>query len=358
MAFQALKNAISRSSDPGGEIHAKGRYEAIVVGDGLAALSCAYYLVHEQGMADIAVWGTGQPKTRWAPVFVGGVGPDPLIKDGGRQEVELWRQLVRQVGDEAQWQRRGHLWLAFDAKEEAVLRSWRERLALDGGVCRWLKSGDATRLCPPLAGAAVRAALYITGGGWAGDTELAQGLIAVLRRRGVFAGNGPAPVVVEGGRVRGVRSAAGLVQCQRLVVACGEVAQSLEGVKVEPVDYVCALTEPLPPALGPAVLRPAGAIRAVQVAGGGVYLERGISPGRDPLEELAAEAIGSLPGLRQAALLRHWTQRRWRFTASPANWQVAGGLWCGSGWEDGSLGMLKAGKELAAQVAQGGGHAS
>ena len=201
---------------------------------------------------------------------------------------------------------RGHLWLALNGQDEAALRRWRAVVELGGGVCRWLTAAEAARMCPAAAGAPLAAALYLPGGGWVDGGGLGDALAAALRRRGVFWGEGPAPVLVEGGRVRGVRTAAGLVQTDRLVLACGETARAMDGIELEPVDYLCGLTEPLPPALGPAVLCPGRGLRAVQ-AGDGIYIECE-APARTGVAGMAGlgDILGPLPGLGRVSVARRW----------------------------------------------------
>ena len=231
------------------------RARVVIVGGGVGGASVAHHLA-ERGERDVLLVERAEltsGSTFHSAGLVGQLRADPALTTMNTWSVELYRTL------DAGWVESGSLRLASSpARLEEIRRQagWAERAGLP---LELLSADEARALFPLMSPEGVLGAAYTPTDGQIDPARLCTALAASARAAGVTIAQRTrvTAVVTTGGRVTGVRTDRGDVECE-VVVDCGgmyaaEIAR-LVGVRVPivPMSHQYVVTEPFLPT-GPAL---------------------------------------------------------------------------------------------------------
>jgi glycine/D-amino acid oxidase-like deaminating enzyme len=237
------------------------RARVVIVGGGVGGASVAHHLA-ERGERDVLLVERAEltsGSTFHSAGLVGQLRADPVLTTMNTWSVELYRRLEA-TGDRAPgWVESGSLRLASsEGRLEEIRRQagWAERAGLP---LELLSAEEARALFPLMATDGVLGAAYTPTDGQVDPARLCTALAASARAAGVTIAQRTrvTAIVTVGGRVTGVRTDRGEVECE-VLVDCGgmyaaEIAR-LVGVRVPivPMSHQYVVTEAfLPP--GPAL---------------------------------------------------------------------------------------------------------
>ena len=216
--------------------------------DALAREGRAVALVEKSGLAAMASGRT-----------LGGVrqsGRHPAELPLARAAVELWATLRDALGANVDYRRGGNLRLARTPAEVDVIRDLVASQRALGLDLTFLADNAAVRAIAPALSANVLAASYCPSDGHADPLKATRAFADSARRHGatVREGVGALAIEVQRDRVTGVVTTAGLLACERVIVAAGIDAPALLaplGLDLPLSTKVVSVvqTEPLPPSL-------------------------------------------------------------------------------------------------------------
>src|SRR5581483_6141791 len=196
---------------------------AVIVGSGIVGASIAYHLAR-LGWRDLVVLERGDlagGTTSHSPGLVGQLRSSAVLTRMLMDSVALYRTLA--VDGAPGFLGEGSLRLASSPARWAQLRQQAEFARGVGLEAHLLTAQEAGRLCPLLSLAGVEGAFYLPGDGSAVAPVLARALIHEAQTLGVtFSTHAPVQgIEVSEGRVRAVRTAAGRIEADTLIVAAG-----------------------------------------------------------------------------------------------------------------------------------------
>ena len=246
-----------------------GSYDAVVVGAGVIGLACAWRAA-QRGLSVLvlerAVPGAGASGVAagmLAPVTEADWGEQDLLRANLESAAE-WpafdAELSRRSGIDTGYRESGALVLAVDRDDaEEIRRLHAFQRSLELGA-EWLSGRECRRLEPGLS-PRVAGGVLARGDRHVDPGAVVSALAAALRREG---GELAAPLAVEsiateGGRVTGVRTAAGAIRAGQVVVAAGSWSRDIAG---------------LPPAAAPPVRPVKGQILTLRGPAGRPLAER------------------------------------------------------------------------------------
>jgi glycine oxidase len=222
------------------------RYDAVVIGAGLIGLSCAWR-AQQRGLSVLVVDRAGEPGAgasgvaagMLAPVTEADFGEEPLLRvnlAGRARWPSFAAELEEHTGLPTGYREPGALFVAADRDDAEALRRL-HRFQVELGLhAEWLPPGACRRLEPGLSP-------RIAGGILAHDEAQADPR-ATVRALAEAVDEVALGVEVEaieqtGGRVTGVRTSQGVVDCGAVVVAAGAWSSALarggDGPPVRPV---------------------------------------------------------------------------------------------------------------------------
>jgi len=211
----------------------------VIVGGGIAGCSTAYHLT-QLGIADVLLLEQGKLTcgTTWhAAGLVGQMRPNRNMTAMSKYGIELYSRLEAETGLATGWKQCGSVnvartperWQVFK-KQAALARSFGVEMQL-------ITAREAGDLVPLLHTEDLSGAVWIPGDGKANPTDLTMSLAKGARNRGakLVEDTEVTGVIVENGRVAGVRTAAGDVRCETLVNCAGQWSRqfgAMAGVNV------------------------------------------------------------------------------------------------------------------------------
>ena len=211
----------------------------VIVGGGIAGCSTAYHL-SLMGQTDVLLLDQGKLTcgTTWhAAGLVGQMRPNRNMTQMSRYGIELYSKLEAETGLATGWKQCGSVNVAGTPERMQVLRK-QAALARSFGVeVEVISAQRAGELYPLLRTDDLHGGLWIPGDGKANPADLTMSLAKGARNRGVKVVEDVevTGVLVENGRVAGVRTAQGDVRCEILVNCAGQWARQfgrLAGVNV------------------------------------------------------------------------------------------------------------------------------
>jgi sarcosine oxidase subunit beta len=221
------------------------RAEAVIVGAGCIGASIAYHLAR-RGMTDVVVL----ERERFA-----GAGSTAKAAGGIRQQfstevnvrisqlaVELFRRLPEELGGPAVYSPVGYLFLLSRPEHWEAFQRQAERQRALGVPARAISPREAKEIVPQLEISDLLGATFCPTDGLGSPHELTQSYAESARRLGVRfefvrAASG---LIMEGGRVRGVRTSRGDVDAPLVVNAAGPWAAEVAawaGVELPVLPY-------------------------------------------------------------------------------------------------------------------------
>jgi sarcosine oxidase subunit beta len=307
----------------------KKSYDVVIIGAGGHGLATAYYLAARHGITNIAVldkgWLAGGNTARNTTI----VRSNYLTPEGVafyKESVELFRTLSEELDINIMYSERGHFTLAHT---DAALRTarWRAEVNKHMGVDSELIGPDEiARLCPTMNMSddvryPILGALYHPPGAIARHDAVAWGYAKEAMRRGVAVHTKTevTGLIVENGRVKGVRTNRGDIAAGKVVQAVAGASShvaAMAGLKlpIRTIPLQACVSEPVKPILDQIVV--SGSLhvyisqsaRGEMVMGGatdpyGLYSTRSTL---DFKEGLMAHMLELFPFMADLRILRQW----------------------------------------------------
>lgn len=307
----------------------KKSYDVVIIGAGGHGLATAYYLAARHGITNVAVldkgWLAGGNTARNTTI----VRANYLTPEGVafyKESVELFRTLSEELDINIMYSERGHFTLAHT---DAALRTarWRAEVNKHMGVDSELMGpDDIARLCPTMNMSddvryPILGALYHPPGAIARHDAVAWGYAKEAMRRGVAVHTKTevTGLIIENGRVKGVRTNRGDIAAGKVVQAVAGASShvaAMAGLKlpIRTIPLQACVSEPVKPILDQIVV--SGSLhvyisqsaRGEMVMGGatdpyGLYSTRSTL---DFKEGLMAHMLELFPFMADLRILRQW----------------------------------------------------
>jgi 4-methylaminobutanoate oxidase (formaldehyde-forming) len=229
--------------------------KVVVVGGGIVGCSVAYHL-GKLGWTDVILLEQGQltsGSTWHAAGLVGQLRTSANITQLLGYSVELYDRLEAETGQATGWKRNGGLRLACTADRWTEVRRQATTAHSFGLEMHLLSAKEAQDLWPPMTVEDVVGAAFLPTDGQANPADITQALAKGARMAGVTLREGVAVTgfELELGRVRAVRTTAGRIACEKVVLCGGQWTRALAalaGVNVPlvSVQHQYIVTEAIP----------------------------------------------------------------------------------------------------------------
>jgi 4-methylaminobutanoate oxidase (formaldehyde-forming) len=226
--------------------------QTVIVGGGIAGCSTAYHLT-KLGRSDVLLLEQGRLTcgTTWhAAGLIGQMRPNRNMTRMSKYGIELYATLEAETGLATGWKQCGSVNVASTPERMQVLRK-QAALARSFGVeVQLITPKEAGDLYPVMRTDDLQGAIWIPGDGKANPADLTMSLAKGARNRGakLVEGVEVTGVLVERGRVAGVRTTQGDVRCEALINCAGQWARqfgALAGVNVPlyPAEHFYIVTD-------------------------------------------------------------------------------------------------------------------
>jgi len=252
--------------------------EVIVIGGGAVGCSVAYHLTH-RGCADVLLLERDRltSGTTWhAAGLVGQLRATPNMTRLAQYGTELYRRLEEETGQPTGFLQRGSIMLASSDSRWSEIRRAHSTAKCIGLESELLRPEEVAERWPLIDLAGVRGGLWLPRDGQINPADLTQALARGARAKGatIREGTPVTAILREAGRVVGVRTEAGEVRADTVVLCGGmwsrELARTV-GVKLplHAAEHFYVVTEALaePPGPLPVLRDPDHAIYIKEDAG-------------------------------------------------------------------------------------------
>ena len=224
----------------------------VIVGGGIAGCSTAYHLT-KQGERDVLLLEQGRltSGTTWhAAGLVGQMRPNRTMTRMSKYGIDLYSTLEAETGLATGWKACGSVNVARTPERWQVLQK-QAALARGFGVeVHLVTPAEIAARVPFMRTDDLQGGMWIPGDGKANPTDLTMSLAKGARNGGakLIEGVEVTGVIVEGGRVAGVRTREGDVRCEVLINCAGQWARQfgkLAGVTVPlfPAEHFYVVTD-------------------------------------------------------------------------------------------------------------------
>jgi 4-methylaminobutanoate oxidase (formaldehyde-forming) len=229
--------------------------KAVVIGGGIVGCSVAYHL-GKLGWTDTVLLERAKltsGSTWHAAGLVGQLRSNANITQLLGYSVDLYRRLGEETGQATGWKMNGGLRLACTADRWTELRRQATTARSFGLEMHLLAPAEARDLWPLMETGDLVGAAFLPTDGQASPSDIAQALARGARAAGVLLAE-DTPVtalLVEDGRVRGVETPQGRIDCAYVVLCAGQWTRALAAtvgvaVPLVPVEHQYLITEPVP----------------------------------------------------------------------------------------------------------------
>lgn len=306
-------------------------FDAIVVGGGSVGVPAAYYLA-KRGLKVLVLerrTAVGQGENKAAIGGVRATHSDPakiLLCRRTLEAVSIWKQAH---GDDIGWKPGGYCFPAYSEAVEATLKGLLPKQRSYGLVNDWVDADAIDALVPGIEREGLRGGTYSPGDGQVSPLLLPVVLIRHAMRMGaeLRVQERVVEYLLEGGRIRGVKTDKGTYWAPRVIVATGSDA-SRDGellgipIPVQPDSHEAGITAPVEHFIKPLVvdLRPGADGKTANFYFGQnhegqiifCYTPKDLFVGTDRVSQseflpiLAARMIGLVPRLRHLLVRRVW----------------------------------------------------
>ena len=228
------------------------RAEFVVIGGGIIGCSTAYHLAKDH-KADVVLIERGKltcGSTWHAAGLVGQLRSSASITQVLRYSVELYKRLAGETGLETGWKMTGCLRLATNPErwiEYQRLATTARSFGLDMHL---LSPAEVRAMWPLMATDDLVGASFLPTDGQANPSDIAQSLAKGARMHGARIHEGVAVTgfETEGRRIIAIRTNAGRIACDKVVLCAGQWSRqigALAGVRVplQPVKHQYVITE-------------------------------------------------------------------------------------------------------------------
>lgn len=220
--------------------------KTLIIGGGIIGCSTAYHLAQmgeEVLLLEKAALTSGS--TWHAAGLVGQLRSNANITQLLGYSIDLYNKLEQETGLATGWKMNGGLRLACNEERWTEVKRQATTAHSFGIDMQLLTPKEAQDLWPLMDISDIVGAAFLPTDGQASPSDITQALAKGARAKGaVIKENTPVTeILIEGGKLAGVRTAAGDIACEKLVLCCGqwtrELAQTI-GVTVPliSVDFV------------------------------------------------------------------------------------------------------------------------
>ncbi len=226
--------------------------KVVIVGGGIVGCSVAYHL-GKMGWSDVLLLERAKlssGSTWHAAGLVGQLRTNANVTQLLGYSVALYDRLEAETGLATGWKMNGGLRLACNSERWIEVKRQATTARSFGLEMQLLSPKEAQDLWPLMTVDDVVGAAFLPTDGQASPSDIVQALARGARSAGVtIAEDTPITGIrVEGGKVRGVETAAGFIQCEKLVIACGQWSRAIgkmAGVNIPlvSVQHHYAITE-------------------------------------------------------------------------------------------------------------------
>lgn len=295
-------------------------FDVVVVGGGVVGASAAYFAARLG--ASVAIVEKGIPGQEASGRNAGGVRQQGRARSElplAKHSVKLWQFFRDERGGQFEYVQDGNLYLALTEAEVDILKAAAVRQQRDGLPVTFLAREALRELAPALSDR-ILGANYCPTDGQANPILATRFLLREALRAGVSLYDQTRVTAIEvgAGRVRGVRTDRGRIECRAVIAAAGAwVADLCRPLGVElPIiarrTQIC-VTTPLPRILRQFVSGNTVYIRQSMsgnlfLGGGGNWEALGYRKDTSfhSLHRFVARSADLLPAVRQTSILRTW----------------------------------------------------
>ena len=302
----------------------KKNYDVVIIGGGVQGLSLAYNLA-QGGLRSVAVLETSYlgsgASGRNGEMIRSAFGSGEWIRLFDRS-LQIWETLSNELDFNVMFTRCGYLVLASTAQELALCQINIQQQNEYGLSCRMVDAAAVTDLIPALNPQLVSGGIFQKNGGVARHDAVVWAFARAARRLKVdiFSNTEVVDIMVESGKVTGVRITQGDIETRTVVNAAGAHAKQvadMAGVELplEVFRLEMIVTEPLKPFLPVALSSPhiMGYMHQTargEFAGGAepdnLSPYTGIKSTREAVQDMARKFVSLFPGMYSAKLMRQW----------------------------------------------------
>jgi len=199
------------------------KVDVAVVGGGIIGIACAYFL-HRRGLK-VAIADKGSfssEQSRRNSGFIRQQGRDVRELDLIRRSLELWSQIPAEIGADVGFARQGNLAVTIDPAKVAAMEGW-VRAARAHGISSKVVRDDEIRSLVPRLVPKFLGGLYTASDCQGEPFQAGAALAQYLSKSGViFLDHAHVQgLLIENGRVCGVRTERGEVRAGEVIVAAG-----------------------------------------------------------------------------------------------------------------------------------------
>jgi glycine cleavage system aminomethyltransferase T/glycine/D-amino acid oxidase-like deaminating enzyme len=254
--FTAINPSAARadeaSSASSGQLPPRAQY--VVVGGGVIGTSIAYHLAL-LGASDVVLLERKQltSGTTWhaaGEVVSGGTTEDALWM--ARYSAELYAKLEEETGLSTGFRTCGYLQLAITERRDEAYRRETAYMRSVGMTKEVLSPAEVAEMVPLIRTDDVIHGFWTPDEGRANPVDVTMSLAKGARQRGVriFEDTEVTGFVLDGGRVVGVRTESGDIECEKVVLAAGLWGRELAAkagvtVPLQAAEHYYLLTEPI-----------------------------------------------------------------------------------------------------------------
>ena len=254
--FTAINPTAARAADASASSTGDlpGRAQYVVIGGGVIGTSIAYHLAL-LGASDVVLLERKQltSGTTWhaaGEVVSGGTTEDALWM--ARYSAELYARLEEETGLSTGFRKCGYLQLATTARRDEAYRRETAYMRSVGMTKEVLSPGEVAEMVPLMRTDDVLHGFWTPDEGRANPVDVTMSLAKGARQRGVriFEETEVTGFAIEQGRVVGVRTERGDVECEKVVIAAGLWGRELAAkagvtVPLQAAEHYYLLTEPI-----------------------------------------------------------------------------------------------------------------
>ena len=304
-------------------------FDIVIVGGGISGTAAAYELAKtgarvlllERG--DLASMASG-----WTLAGVRQSGRHPAELPLAQHAVRRWQHLAAELGIDVEYRQEGNLRLARTDDEVPIIQALVDDQRGAGLDVTFLPDNAAIREIAPALAESIVAASWCPSDGHANPTATVRAFAAAAERHGATIRTGTMvdAIIVESGRVRGVRAGDETIAADTVILAAGIYSDRLlEALGIDvplTVRHVSVIQSvPLPPLLGPVLgtakaefagrqqadgrLRFTGGIRPWTGQEAGTFADS-VQPPADAVAGTIERGIAIIPALATTPIARVW----------------------------------------------------
>lgn len=298
--------------------------DVVIIGAGISGLATGYWLAKE-GMSVVVLEKgrmAGEASSR-ATGYLSLRADQPAERPLALAAERLWSTLDEELGYPTEWTPKGRLWCAVDERDWEEVQALNEAFKRTNGPFEMISGAQCKELVPPLTSEVI-GGLYTSHSGHANPQRTSQAFGWALQDRGgiVLEYTPALGVVVEGGKVKGVKTAEGVIYCDIVVCSAGPqtrlIGESLGlDIPLAPVRVEAAITTPLPPLFDIAMIGHGLSVR--QTKRGNLHFNGGppewvdvdltsepAKPTTTSIRNMAKRLARLFPTLTNTTILRSW----------------------------------------------------